>query len=262
MVELAELVGVGTVLESPGHGPQLCLGPVMLSLPPQGWGPSIPNWDWSTVSAHTTVSGTTWGTYEVVGTYDGSQFTVTRPPSLLPEDDPASCSATDYACAPCTPCPEPEGGWRVLDSSRTTDEHMEETFLTAEKLKGYAGSWVDQSINPASRSHDEDDVELMNDPEKLIINVAVTTDPDAAEQALRTTWGGALCVSRARHTEAELEAVLEEVIETPGVLTGGVGHDQVDLEVIYDDGSLQQDLDRRYGASLVVVTSALRPFTG
>jgi hypothetical protein len=232
----------------------------MLSLPPQGWGPAIPNWDWSTVSGHTTVSGTTWGDYEVVGTYDGSQFTVTRPPSPLPDNDPAG-SPTGYACEPCTPCPEPVGGWRVLDSSRATDEHMEETFLAAERLEGYAGSWVDQSINPASRSYDGDDVVLMNDPEKLIINVAVTTDPDAAERALRVIWGGALCVSRAGHTEVELEAVLEDVIGTPGLLSGGVGHDQVDLEVIYDDGSLQRDLDRRYGAGLVVVTSALRPFT-
>jgi hypothetical protein len=46
------------------------------------------------------------------------------------------------------------------------------------------------------------------------------------------------------------------------MLTAGTGRDRVDLEVVYDDGSLQRDLDNRFGAGLVVVASALRPYDG
>jgi hypothetical protein len=140
---------------------------------------------------------------------------------------------------------------------------MDKTFRKARRLDGYAGSWLDQSINPASSSTDMDDAELMNDPEKLIINVAVTRHVASAERKLRAIWGGALCVSLARHTEDELEAVrdavLDQCLETGNLLSISAGHDHVDVEVIFDDGSLQQDLDRSYGDGLVVVRSALRP---
>ena len=159
-----------------------------------------------------------------------------------------------------TPCPEPTGGWRVLDPSRTTDESMERTFDAARGLAGYAGAWLDQSINPAASRTGNDAADLMNDPEKLIINVAVTGDTAVAEARLREIWGGALCVSSARFTEAELQHVRDEVTSTPGALMLGYGHDRVDLELIHDDGSLQRELDDRYGPGLVVVSSALRPY--
>jgi hypothetical protein len=244
-----ELVGVGTVIESPAHGPELCLGALMLSRPPQGGGPPITNWDWSAVT----------GYERVRGTYDGQAITLIRPP-VRPRPDHA---AADLGSTPGTPCPEPEGGWRVLDPSRTTDRLMDKTFRKARRLDGYAGAWLDQSINPASRSTDEDAAELMNDPTKLIINVAVTRDPGTAERKLREVWGGALCVSLARHTKDELaavqDAVLDDVIKTGNLLSMSAAHDHVDVEVIFDDGALQEDLDRPYGAGRVIVTSALRP---
>jgi len=63
------------VLESPDHGPQLCLGGVDESLPPQCGGPDIVGWDWESVSDEESRSGTTWGEYTVVGTYDSTRFT-------------------------------------------------------------------------------------------------------------------------------------------------------------------------------------------
>jgi hypothetical protein len=258
-----ELTGFGTVLESPDHGPELCLGALLLSLPPQGGGPPITNWDWSSVTGHETLRGTTWGSYVVVGTYDGHAFTLTRPPASPRRDDTDDLDDLDYP--PCTPCPEPDGGWRVLDPSLTTDRHMHKTLRKARRLPGYAGAWLDQSINPASRSTDEDAADLMNDPEKLIINVTVTSDPVSAERKLRKTWGGALCVSLAQHTEDELEAtrdaIFNNLVHTDNLLSLSARHDHVELEVIYDDGALQADLDQRYGPGLVTVTSALRPYT-
>ena len=46
------------------------------------------------------------------------------------------------------------------------------------------------------------------------------------------------------------------------MLAAGTGRDRVDVEVIYDDGSLQRELDERLGAGMVAVTSALRPADG
>jgi hypothetical protein len=92
--------------------------------------------------------------------------------------------------------------------------------------------------------------------------VAVTGVTAAAEARLREVWGGALCVSRARHTDAELRRVQEEVARTPGVLSVGTTIDRVNLEVIHDDGTLQRELDATYGAGLVVVASVLRPYAG
>lgn len=80
-----ELVASCTVLETPVHGPQLCLGPVAMSNPPQGGGPDVANWDWSTVSGKRTVGGTTWGEYTVVDTYTDGVFTLTRSPVPVQE---------------------------------------------------------------------------------------------------------------------------------------------------------------------------------
>jgi hypothetical protein len=253
-----ELVGTGVVLESAEHGPQFCLGMLLMSYPPQGGGPDVVNWNWSAVSGHESVAGTTWGDYTLTGTYDGDTFTMTRPPvpgSRDPGGPVAPASSDEFA----TPCPEPPGGWRVLDPSRATDEAMERTFAAALRLEGYAGSWVDQSINPASRGSTEDDVLLMNDPTRLIINVAVAGDTTVAEAELRETWGGALCVSPARRTRAELVQVLDELTRIPGLLGAGTGRDRVELQVIYDDGSLQRELDDRFGDGFVVVASTLKP---
>ena len=80
MVTGSELIGEGYVLESPTHGPQFCLGGLLMSLPPQGSGPVILNWDWAVTSGFTCLNGTTWGAYTLIGSYDGHSFTITRPP--------------------------------------------------------------------------------------------------------------------------------------------------------------------------------------
>ena len=100
-----------TVLESPDHGPQLCLGLVATSLPPQCGGPAIVNWDWEEAPSKESANGVTWGDYLLVGTYDGERFTLTRPPA------PPSTAAAMSSLAFRSPCPKPEGGWRVVDTN-------------------------------------------------------------------------------------------------------------------------------------------------
>ena len=101
-----------------------------------------------------------------------------------------------------------------------------------------------------------------NDPTKVIINVAVTEDVEGAEATLRETWGGALCVSPARYTEAELNEVSMELQPLPGVLATSAAADVVQAEVLYDDGSLQAWADEEYGEGRVEITSALQPVEG
>lgn len=95
-----------------------------------------------------------------------------------------------------------------------------------------------------------------------MVNVAVTRDVLGAERALRKLWGGSLCVSRAQHTQADLLRIVEQLESRPGFLSGGVGRDQVECLVVFDDGTLQRELNRRYGKDVVRVGSALRPYRG
>ena len=50
----------GTVLQSRDHGPDLCLGAVLDSFPPQCDGLPITNWRWDQVEGEQTAAGTTW----------------------------------------------------------------------------------------------------------------------------------------------------------------------------------------------------------
>lgn len=248
--------GTGTVLESPDHGPQLCLGGVAESYPPQCGGPDIVGWDWDAVDGAESASGTTWGSYTVIGTYDGERFTLTEP-ARPPEEPPAPSDEDMFA----TPCEPPTGGWGVVDESTATDAAMQEALGLAAAEPDYAGAWVDQSINPASGSSDSEELELaMNDPTKLVLNVMFTDDLDRHEADLREIWGGALCVSAAERTEAELLSIQDEVITVDGVLGGSSDPrtGTVQVQVIVDDG-LQERMDEEYGPGVVTVHAALQP---
>lgn len=252
-----------TVLESPDHGPQLCLGGIASSLPPQCGGPDIIGWDWDDVDGFETLSGTTWGSYTVVGTYDGEAFTLTEPPRPPEEPDGSLEEAPSFE----TPCEEPAGGWGVVDEATATHEAMNEAIEYAAEQPDHAGTWIDQSINEAidedSGAAPEDREALANDPTKLILNFRFTGDIERHEAALREIWGGALCVSVAKHTEAELYEIQQQLTEdyADGFLASGVDTvtGQVYLRVVLDDGQLQREVDERYGEGLVRVTSALQP---
>jgi hypothetical protein len=129
---------------------------------------------------------------------------------------------------------------------------MDATFTEASRLPGFAGAWMDTSQDPGAT----------DDPTKVIIDVAVTEDVAGAEATLRRTWGGALCVSEARYTEAELNAISLDLQKLPGVLSTSAADDVVRAEVLYDDGSLQTWVDEEYGEGRVEVTSALQPVEG
>jgi len=61
------------------------------------------------------------------------------------------------------------------------------------------------------------------------------------------------------HTQAELEAIAQELHELPGAMSTMPGDNLVVVDVVHDDGSLQDWADAAYGAGLVFVHSALTP---
>jgi hypothetical protein len=233
----------------------LCLGGVQDSLPPGCSGPPIVGWDWAAAPKSEEQSGVRWGEYAVVGHWDGTRFTLTRPVTT-PEQftgkvPPRTPAAPDFT----TPCPAPEGGWRVVDAAKATDDAFALTTTAAEKLPGFGGLWIDQPPPTGSASGS-------NDPTLFILNVKVTGDPSAAEATLRRTWGGKLCVSAAKRTDAELRRIMDEVTHTGGILQAGpdVVREDVEVHVLYDDGTLQRTMDAKYGPGVVRVTSALYPY--
>lgn len=95
------VTGLGTVIEQPGGTPQLCLGPVRESWPPQCEGIPVSGWNWETnpPDAQTEAGSpvTRWGVYAVEGTFDGTALTVTRAVSLALYDAMAEPSSSPAA---------------------------------------------------------------------------------------------------------------------------------------------------------------------
>lgn len=247
----------GTVLEAADGVPQLCTGGVAESLPPQCSGVELVGWSWSDANGAESAGGTTWGEYTVTGTYDGERLTLTEPPTP-PADEPAP-GADDRLD---TPCPEPEGGWHPIEPRTTTSDRMYAALDHAAAQPEYAGSWLDRSMNPVA--DDEPDTiaeeEAMSDPAKLVLNVRFTDRLDEHEEGLREMWGGALCVSDAERTEAELLDVQAELQGEPGVVGSGVDTltGTVSVQVVVDDG-VQARLDEEYGEGVVQVSAVLQP---
>lgn len=122
-----ELIGQGTVL-STGDGPaMLCLGPVMESYPPQCSGPEIVGWDWTQADASESANGVTWGTYAVQGRWDGTTFTVTRPPTPLALYDPPA--NIDPRTDPTNPGAGTESELADLQSTISSDPDVLMTWI-------------------------------------------------------------------------------------------------------------------------------------
>lgn len=240
----------GTVLEAPETGPQLC-HMVADSLPPQCSGPEVVGWDWTAVEAES-ASGTTWGSYLLTGTWDGTRFTLTEPAQPdTGSQQPAEPDQPDFT----SPCPEPAGGWRPVDPATATQDGLDAALALAAEDPGYAGGWVDQP-------HLD---QLTNDPTKLVLNLRFTGDHQAREEPVREVWGGALCLTGAAHTEAKLLDIQQRVHQDLPDVVLGSGPDPVanvlSVQVFVATDELQQDLDQRYGEGTVVLDGWLRPVT-
>ena len=222
--------GLVTVLDD-GQGPQLCLGAVAESYPPQCGGPAVADFEWGDVGAEE-AGGVTWGSYALTGTYDGTTFTVTDaiPAALYDAMAEPETGALEPACDDAT----------TTDTKKVTPQDLDATLAAASALPTYATAWLSGNT----------------------INVAVTGDPEGAEAELRKTWGGMLCVTTVERTEADLNAINQELQVALGeqlLTSGSFAPDSLDAQVVFDDGSIQEWADATWGEGLVRVSSALEP---
>lgn len=63
------------VVMDTGDGPEVCLGPIAESYPPQCGGPTLLGWDWSEHEIHDRQRKVRWGSFLVTGTWDGEALT-------------------------------------------------------------------------------------------------------------------------------------------------------------------------------------------
>ncbi len=237
------------MLENGKHGPELCLGVVGFSLPPQCDGVPLPGWDWGAVDGEIRRSGTTWGTYRVVGTYDGRSFTVTEPPGT-PRNRSPEPSLTP-------PHPTPSGGWKPRDASTATAENF---YAIAESVRlepDFGGVWLYDPVPPSEEPQDFTNV---------VLNVAFSGDLKRHEDEIRKTWGGALCVVRHEHTLADLERIRDEAVALAknrnlSLLSWGPDEfeERVKMTVVFASEDDQNAMDARFGTGLVVLTRAIKP---
>ena len=214
-----------------GDGPEMCLGAIAESYPPQCGGPALVDFDWGDVGSEQ-ASGVRWGSYALTGTFDGETFTVTDAIPAALYDTMAAPEQEPLAAA----CDDPT----TTDTAKATPEDMDATLAAASALPSYASAWLTGNT----------------------INVAVTEDPEGAEAELRKTWGGMLCVTTVEKTDADLNQVNQELQTALGdqlLTSGSFAPDSLDAQVVYDDGSIQAWADATFGEGLVEVSSALEP---
>jgi hypothetical protein len=238
-----------TILESREHGPELCLGGVADSLPPQCGGVPLANWDWDLVDGEESVSETTWGNFHIVGTYDGSTFTVL---DAGPYEQPPS-ESTDFTA----PCPQPAGGWVAPDPTRATDADLRAVMHAAEREPDSAGFWIDYVGEPSE----------FTPTDEIIAIAAFTGDLERHEADLREVWGGALCMTSHQRTLDELiriqRELTAEVAAELGIQTTwsavDIVQNEVEFGVVVADDEMRAAVDAHYGAGAVRLMPALTP---
>lgn len=240
---------IGTVLEDASHGPELCLGGVAESYPPQCGGVPVAEWSWDGVPGAQSASGTNWvDLIRVVGTYDGETFTPTEPPAAA--DPPAGGPERDF---------EPLCDENVVDPGRTSPSDFDAAAAAADSLPHVAAVWVSYDGPPPV-----DDTGPPDSYTPDVLNVVVTEDAEGAEQALREHWGGWLCVEQRDQPTAvdleEIQAALPEVLgtdvwsSTPDTQRGVVS---AQVTVVTDE--LQAAADDHFGPGLVELQGSLNP---
>ena len=161
-----------TVVAEDADGTRLCLGGVMDSLPPQCGGPDVLGWRRDAVDGEESRAGVTWGEFHVVGTFDGTTFTLSDAGPPQPRVD-----ETGTRFAP--PCPEPQEGWVDVDPSMAGESDRISLGRVVEGIPSHAGHWIGYLEQPI-------DYEA---PGEYVVTVAFTGDPAVHEAASQGSLG-------------------------------------------------------------------------
>jgi hypothetical protein len=246
-----------TVMQTRTHGPELCVGPTLAVHPPRCGGLPVTNWSWDRVEGERRAGDRTWGTYHLVGTYDGAAFTVIAASPPPPARQPSA--EERFRNEPKPACPEPPGGWAVPDPGRASERFLAQVIRAAEREPDVAGVWLSYL---APMGHN-----VAEDPGEFVLNLTFTGDIARHQRELRPRWGGRLCVAQQPRSRAELQRIQREldggVAMRLGlrVFSSGVrdNANAVSLEALVIDDRTQAALDARYGRGAVGVTAELTP---
>jgi hypothetical protein len=243
--------GDGMVLEAQDSGPELCLGGVLESLPPQCGGVPLVGWDWRRVDGEESAGGTTWGSYHVVGRYDGESLTVT---DFGPYEEASDAFGANPDFS--SPCPAPPGGWEAL--GHVTQEETGPVHEYARRQPDYVTSW-NTHLRPAEAEFGP-----------VVVNAVFTDEAERHESEIREFWTGPLCVvERGGRTARELAQIRTEAEGSLPALglemlwSSEAGVDSViEIGVVTDvDGKGQAAFDARYGPGVVRLFPALTPLS-
>jgi hypothetical protein len=140
--------GLATVMDT--GTPELCLGAVAESYPPQCGGPEIEGWDWSAHQGVFEKVGTTrWGEFAVTGGWDGEVFTLeTATPSALYDTMPVE--------EPTVPEPARSYDQAELDAIATT---------LGQDLPGAQGAFADRGLDFVDVVYDDGSLQAWADEE-------------------------------------------------------------------------------------------------
>lgn len=236
---------------SANEEPQLCLGGVAQSYPPQCGGPPIAGWDWDDVTGETVASGVTWiDTVHVVGTYAAGVFTLQRRPSATrPVDAGAEPGPTGDPFPELCDDPLRGAAESARKGARADDAAKDALGRHLEAMPGYVASWVSDG--------------------SAFMNVVVTGDPASAHADARRLWSGKLCVQqRDVATQADMLAAqqaLEPLTrDRSGCLGSSPGSDgRLTVSVTVADretvAAVRRAVAPWLSADDVVITARLRP---
>src|SRR5207247_5895387 len=122
-------------------------------------------------------SGVTWGEYRLVGTYDGSSFTVL-------EVGPRTSSEGDAPEVTNVPCPKPDGGWVAIDPTRTAEADMQSANRLATNQPDAAGFWI-KILTPGADTES-------HRPNDIVVIAAFTSGLEKPRQGLAALRRGAV----------------------------------------------------------------------
>jgi hypothetical protein len=240
------------VLDDPRRDPVICLGSIADSLPPQCDGTPLAGWDWGSVEGEETARRSTWGSFHLVGSYDGTTFTVLEAGPPKPPDASGG-DPVDAACA------QADGGWTSPDISKTSDADVRDLMRAMEDEPELAGLWIDYVAEPVGEGTVE--------PGGIIANVAFTGDLERHTAQIRERWGGPLCVVQHERTYAELRRIQRELGNGAALELGlemtwssvDIQGNVVELGVVVADEAARAAVDGRYGVGSVELQPHLEP---
>ncbi len=235
------------------------------SLPPQCGGLPLHGFAWSQLpptAVHRSGPVTWAGGVRLVGTFDGTTLTLTRPASLAPADGvgtgerprPPPRSRRRARLPPAVGASSTRQGgqddWSALDA-----------YVT--RQPDYSTSWIDASSHVQGAT---------GQPAGNVFTAAFTGDAAAHRRAIAAIWGGAVCVVTRPYSRADLARVQAEIFSAAArragvkALSGGstVSHGRAVLAVTVLVATPQVEawIHRRAGTVPVHIDGWLTPVAG